>query len=230
MKQRFIDEVVALKRSEETKKDIIATLDRFEAIISPRHMGDCTTAAIDRFKAARSRQDSRKTSEKLSHQTINRDCRNLKAFFRKVARWKVLAEVPDVEMLDTTENEKPPHSEADLRAMLSHCGAATMPNHLTADHREQWWRTLVVLLWETGARIGERMSLQWQQVDLDGYCLTFNAGNTKGKRRKIVFLGDEGCGTSSGLRSSATRATSSSGDTRRRTAPGSSRGSRRWPV
>jgi len=192
VKQRYITDVVSLKRSEETKSDIKKTLARFESIICPRSMADVTTAAVDRFKAARAKLKSKKTGEHLAAPTINKDLRNLKAFCRKAAKWKVLADVPDFEMLDVTESERPTHTVADLRAMLSHCGAATMPSHLPADHREQWWKTLITLLWETGARIGEMMSLEWTRVDFDRFSFTVNPANTKGKRRKLLCFGAEG--------------------------------------
>lgn len=45
-----------------------------------------------------------------------------------------------------------------------------------------WWTCLLSLAWDTGARIGELMQLDWAHVDFDGRWLNVPAELRKGKR------------------------------------------------
>lgn len=44
-----------------------------------------------------------------------------------------------------------------------------------------WWRALLLVIWDTGERIGATRSLQWSDFDLDGHWLTVPAQVRKGK-------------------------------------------------
>jgi integrase len=78
------------------------------------------------------------------------------------------------------------HEQADAAAL-------PLSQHLPAGcSRGLWWRTLLVLLWETGCRRGELLSLRWSEVDLEGRALAVNPANVKSKRLKISSFGDLG--------------------------------------
>lgn len=50
-----------------------------------------------------------------------------------------------------------------------------------------WWRALLLVLWDSGERIGAVLSIGWQHVDLDSRWLTIPAELRKGKARDMTY-------------------------------------------
>jgi integrase len=189
VKDRYIRGVLPTKRAKRTQEEIISALTRFKEIAKPKSMQGITTRTIDEFIAARLAQDSRKGG-KVSASTVNKDLRSLRCFFRRAVKWKVMQEAPDISVLQETENDKPHYTAAQFSRMLEHCDAASMPAALSAGHRHLWWQSLLVLLWETGARIGETLSVTWDRIDIENRTMHVIGSHSKTRRPKLYFFDD----------------------------------------
>lgn len=190
VKERFIRDVVPQKRSERTRREIKATLERFQKLIAPGFMHQINGATIDTFVRKRLEQKTRE-GEPITNSTVNKDLRTLKAFFRWVADdWEAIDKPPKIKMLDEIETEKPTYTPAEFVAMFKHCETPTLPAGLGECPRGLWWRTLLALFWETGMRRGEMLALEWSGVDFDRRSVTVAPVHTKSKRVKQFNFGD----------------------------------------
>lgn len=192
VKQRFVRDVVPQKRSERTRREITATLARFERIAAPVFMHQITGATIDAFIAARLKEKTRE-GEPITNATVNKDLRTIKGFFRKIQDdWEAIDRLPKIRMLDEIETEKPTYTSAEFVAMFKQCDITTptLPAGLGDCPRSLWWRTLLAMFWETGMRRGEMLALEWAGVDFDRQCVTVAPQHTKSKRVKQFHFGD----------------------------------------
>lgn len=192
VKEKYLRDVVPTKRSVRTQREIKSTLARFEATVRPGRMDGITAATIDEFKAERLKEKTR-DDVPIGSATVNKDLRTLKAFFRKVVKWKMMTEAPDIEMLEETEQQKPVYTEAEFEAIHKACGTAelTLPHGIAAP-RSLWWQTLLVMFWETGMRRGEMLALEWSGVNLDRRTIIVDPADTKTKRLKEFSFGELG--------------------------------------
>ncbi len=167
----FLDDYKAQGRKDlrHAEKYAAALKDHFGA--RTRAM-DITTPKVKAFAA-------QKRTEGMAPATINRHLSALKRMFSLAVKQtppKVLR-VPHIPHLE----------ENNIRAgffahdeFLSLRGA--LPDHL---------RIVVTLAYYTGFRRGEILSLRWEQVDLDGRRIALNAGETKNKEARTVYMTDD---------------------------------------
>lgn len=71
--------------------------------------------------------------------------------------------------------------------MYNHCSEAARPGGLSVTP-EQWWRALLTMAYMCGWRLGELLSLRWDDVDLETGTAITRAANNKGKRDETVRL------------------------------------------
>ena len=114
----------------------------------------------------------------VAKKSVNRHLFNLLAMWRWLHTQGYVTNWPDVEL------ETPPirvpiallHEEVDR--MMSAIAAETMAvGDLPAPI---FWRSLMLVIWDTGERIGAVMALTWERVDLDGGWVRFIAEDRKG--------------------------------------------------
>ena len=174
------EELAALKPMLEASsiRETERALCRFGEICEPLFVADVDVTMIERFRAKR-------TSERASPATINKDVRSLKASFNRAkARGYVqenpftkvkLARIPDRDyrILDAEEEEK----------LLGACSAPVL-------------YAFVYVALQTGARLGELLALEWADVELDTgriYIRCKETWQTKSKRNRWVQVDGEGC-------------------------------------
>ncbi len=183
-KKRYLEDALPTKRSVKTQEEIRYILDRFEGICKPKKMSAITSSLIDKYIRIRLRQKSR-IGGPLSAATINKDLRHLRAVFRKAVKWKLLATMPDFDMLDELQRDKPHVTVEEFVAMYRSCDVATKPGDLPYPASD-WWRALLVAAFGTGQRISDLLALEWKRVDLEKRRFQSLAEDNKHKRDRWV--------------------------------------------
>ena len=144
-----------------------AALDRFEELVKPAKVSNIDIKTIDEFVAKRRKQRGAKKGSKVAASTINSELRTIRRVLKVAAQWKYIAEAPKINMLKEPAKLKNFVSQDHFEAIYKHCDAATSPKVVGSIEPVQWWRGLVVFTYLTGWRIGETLSLRWEDVDLD---------------------------------------------------------------
>lgn len=138
-------------------------------------------AAIERYRQELSQRKTRR-DRPIAPATVNREMATLRRLLRQAYKWKLIERVPMLEKL-TGERTR----EFVLSRAIEPVYLAALPPQLCE---------VATLLLETGLRLGEALSLDWEQVHLEpangamfGY-LTVLAGKSKNKRARNIPLSD----------------------------------------
>jgi len=186
-REKFLT-TVASGKAPNTRRAFEEAFARFERLIAPKRMAAITTATIDEFKAKRRQEPSkRRKGGNVSPATVNKELRHLKAAFRKARKWKMIPEVPDIEMERELERIPEYASPEDFAALYEACDTMNRPKGLACEPSE-WWRGLLTFAYMTGWRISEILSLRREDVDLEASVAFVEANHTKGKRDARIDL------------------------------------------
>lgn len=191
-----------------TVEQYAIAFDGFERIIKPVYVDSVTTAVIDAFKSARSKENGRpripraiaagaarkqkqrkplRPTDPISPATVNKDLRHLRAAFRKAKKWKMLAEAPEVELLVTPERDPYFVDDATFKLLYDACESMSRPE-IAEGTSADWWRALLCFAYMTGWRISEIMDLKSTDLDLEVGTARVEAEATKGRREARVEL------------------------------------------
>jgi len=120
---------------------------------------EITAEAIARYQAhraaaveARQRKQERET---ISYAVCNREVAILRHMLRLARRWRLIAEVPEIDMLKEPEGRLRFLSEEEATRLLSACG----------ESRNPYLPAIVTVALHTGLRKGEILGLTWDRVD-----------------------------------------------------------------
>lgn len=164
-------------------------LSAFERIVQPKMMRTVNAAAILEFIAARRLERGHKKGSTISVASINKELRHIKAALKYAVTWEMLQAVPEFKFLREPEELPTFMTEEHFQAIYAACDVATMPAIANVNPGD-WWRGLLVLLYMTGWRINEALTLKRAHVDLDTGMARLKADNTKGRREAAVRLHD----------------------------------------
>lgn len=137
--------------------------------------------AIEKHRQHRSQSETRR-GRAIAPATINREMATLRRLLRLAYKWRILARVPMMERLTGERNR-----EYVLTTSIEPVYLAALPPQLCE---------VATLLLETGLRLGEALSLEWQQVRLEAASgarfgfLTVSATKAKSKRARNIPLSD----------------------------------------
>jgi integrase len=138
-------------------------------------------AAIEKYTQARGRITSRR-KKPLAPGSINRELATLRRLLRLAHEWKVIQRVPRVRLLRGERNREFTLNHSQEKAYLAVCPASLCD--------------VATLLVDTGLRLGEALSLEWPQVQLEpangakfGY-LTVLSGKAKSRKSRNVPLSE----------------------------------------
>lgn len=166
-------EPLALRsRRRNTKRLYAATINSFERFLGRApNLHDLNDATVSKFAAHR-------IDSGLSKYTVNKDLFNLLAIWRWAHKKGHLKAWPDVAL------EKPPAKapvawmREELDALVAACRREE--GHIGHYRAADFWTALVLLMWDTGERVGACLALDWSQVDLRRRWVRFDAEDRKG--------------------------------------------------
>lgn len=118
-------------------------------------------------------------------QSVNKEHANITAMWRFANRRGAVTSWPTVGRDPEPQREPQAWLESELRQLFAEVGkeAGMIGKAKACD----WWRALLLCLWDTSERIGAIVSLRWQDVDLkDGWVLC-RAENRKGGRQDRLY-------------------------------------------
>lgn len=171
-------------KRDRTQAGARASLERFEKLARPTTLASVSEWMIESFAANR-----QKGEDAVRASTVNKDLRVLKAFLRKCRKWKLISVVPEIEMLDEEPLDKPHYTAAEMAAMFNAADIATLPA-LPGVPAGVWWRALLAVLWDTGMRIGETISVEWRHVDFANRTIHIPAASRKSKKPFMATFGE----------------------------------------
>jgi len=111
---------------------------------------------------------------------VNKECAVLRMVLRKHRVWHLLA--PDYRPLRESEEHGKALTPDEMTRLLS----------AARKSRSQSLYPAIVMLQNTGLRVSELRTMQWQQVDLLDRCLTVGKSKTRGGEGRMVPLNQEG--------------------------------------
>jgi len=168
-----------------TRRVALDALKSFSKLIKPGRVDRIRTKTIDQFVALRRAERGRVPGSTVSVATVNKELRHLKAALRKAREWGYLPVVPTFHMLKEPKKLPLYVTPEHLAAIYQACEVAAAPatgNYSAAD----WWRALLMFGYMTGWRIGEILSLGWDDVSLDrGHAITRHADNKGGRDERV---------------------------------------------
>lgn len=129
-------------------------------------------------------------SRELSPFTINKERSNLLAIWRFAARKSYVKDWPDVPT-ESEPEQMPLAWQADEIQRLF-AAADKAQGQLANVPASQWWRMLLLILWDSGERIGAIRNLAWSHIDLRrGWLLVPAKFRKGGKSDRLYKLSDE---------------------------------------
>lgn len=170
-----------------TRSEARTALAHFHRLTGTRKPAAIRTASIDQYKADRLKEEGLKEGTTVSHATVNKELRHLKAALKKARKWGYLAELPDIDFLRELGKLPcyvPPEHFSKLYAA---CETAHLPSGLACSPAD-WWRALLVLIYLTGWRIEQVTLLQRDDLNLDTGEVYSNAEDNKGGRDVKLVL------------------------------------------
>ncbi len=173
------------------------SIKTFERIAKPSLMKSVNADMIDKYITKRLAEITKRKGPdgqrtKVSPATVNRELRYLKAALHLAVDWNFMDKVPRIRFQKLQQKLPTFVPPEHFAAIYQACSSATLPASLPNVTAAEWWRGLIVLLYMTGWRIGQAISLRWDEVDLEA-CTALSrsdvSGN-KGKRDDRVPLHD----------------------------------------
>jgi integrase len=153
---------------------------RFEKLLYDLRLNAITPREVERWRSARLAD--------VGAATVNRDTTALRAVLSKAVEWRVLAAHPmrEVKQLKLDNDEEPrwltPEERAALRRAL--CELAVSGRNMDA-------LAMTLLIWNTGLRRGEALSLAPDAVDWKERELTVRGSLSKTGKTRTIPLNDE---------------------------------------
>lgn len=139
----------------------------------------CTVKGTESINCPERREDY---GEPLGNTTINNYLRNLKGFFSWLVEMEYIEKSPmrRVKLLPQQRSPKEYLEDAEVRALLSVMDKSSFP-----EYRD---RVAVMIMLDSGTRLGETLALETGQVDVVGRAIHLPPEITKGRKARTVFI------------------------------------------
>lgn len=147
-----------------------------------RHLGraaelsDLRDLTLCRFLAERERETCRATAA--------RDRVQILALWRYASRKRYVEQWPEVPIIRAPSRTPTAYTSQEVAFLILE--ARKMSGAVDGIAAGLWWSSLLLVLWESGARITETMAVKWREVDLNGQRITFRAETRKNQTRDIT--------------------------------------------
>jgi len=152
-----------------TVAEYTSTLNLWAKITGDPPLSEIDDRFISRFSAELLRRPGKRAGAMLSRNTVRKHLRHLKAMLRQLGPRAtrgigLLSEIPVIEAPRPAQRPVTTFSWDQLRGLLD--GAKYFQTTLTHPIASaDWWRTLVVVIYNTSWRIGTALKLRWEWLD-----------------------------------------------------------------
>jgi len=124
--------------------------------------------------------------------TAKRNLANLITLLRfALKRGFLTGPLPDLEPIRVVHPTPTAWTLADLGSILRVCGQLTGCMRGTAIPRSLWWTSLILFLYDSGARVGAALQLRWEDVLPEARSAVLRASCAKTRTEQIVSLGED---------------------------------------
>lgn len=125
------------------------------------------------------------TERKQSPTTANQSLKCLTALWRWCRNRGLIQTGPTIKKLKEPLRTPQAWSRDELRRLVE--AASTAPGTIGGLPAAVWWRVLVAIEWDTGARAGELLALRWEWLDWERRWIRVPAECRKGGKRDAVY-------------------------------------------
>lgn len=147
-------------------------------------LSDFDDLEVSRFLQARA-ATTKRSGRPISANTVAKDKAQLSALWTFAAKKRLVEQFPSLPRTRLVHHAPKAATLDSLEAMMA--AAATGRKQMYGTVPVAWfWRTLIMVAFETGERRGALVALRWSEVDLEGRQITFLAETRKGRSRDIV--------------------------------------------
>ena len=139
----------------------------------------CSVGGTEEINHPSHRMDYGKT---MSNLTINNYLRNLRGFFSWLVEMEYIGKSPmrRIKMLPHQRTGKAYLTDGEVKALL-----AVLDREKFSEYRDY---VVLMLMLDSGTRLGETLSVETEQLDLAARTLTLPADKTKGRKERTVFF------------------------------------------
>lgn len=182
-------EILQVKQADwdaRTVAEYRATLNVWTALMDPVAVSDISEDTIAIFSQRVAARPGRRGP--LSRNTIRKHLRHLRCLLRELGPRRngrglgYLAEAPYIKMPAPIRRPIVAFTTKQLSALIAAADYFVPGDGATGDvPPAQWWRTLLIVLWNTAWRISTALNLRWDWLSEDGWTAV-PAAYLKGKR------------------------------------------------
>jgi integrase len=182
-REEYEQKILPQMPSPRSRTEVGYVLNNFEKVAAPKWVRFINRKMLDEFVAKRLQMRGKKKGDTISPETVKKELRTLRACLRCAVEWHYLPEVPSMPKFGSFQHDKRFVSEQHFEEMLLVLDTATMrlPSDLSCS-AERWWRTLLIIAWVTGMRIGALLNLRWEDVNFEEDWVVSRAEHNKSKR------------------------------------------------
>lgn len=188
----YLDSQKHRPRFESTRKQIG---DHFRSFLGSKTMATIDARLMAGYFA--SRRTQRHNGKKISENTLHAEAGEITRFLRWAKEMKYLREVPNFEKPKLKENPRPVFDEEAYRKLTSNARRwiANSPHPSVRRDRVLLWNYVLILA-NTGIRVGEARELQWRdiriinQADQEQPIFAFRVSGKTGMREVVGRTGD----------------------------------------
>lgn len=130
-------------------------------------------------------QNRRDYQRKISNITINNYLRNMHVFFAWLVEMEYISKSPMKRIRSLPEERKP-------REYLEDDEVKRLLKNLDRSYFSEYRDLLVIMLMlDSGTRVGETLSIEMEQLDLLDRCVLLPADKTKGRKARTVYFSEK---------------------------------------
>lgn len=158
----------------------------FERFAGSSDVESITEEQLGRFARARLKE--------ASPATAKRNVANLVTLIRWATRKGIRsAPLPDLQPIRVDHSTPTAWSLSDLGSILDVCGVLPGEMRETGISRRLWWTSLILFLYDSGARISAALGVRRDDVLLDSGVVVLRAENAKTHHEQLVSIGPDTC-------------------------------------
>lgn len=170
------------------KRQFDRCVGHIERVIRPMYVRTITSRALQEYVAQRLSEEGM-PGKNVEPATVEHELRVMKALLKKADEWDMLLKMPVIPKLKVNPPDVGYMPIEDFSLIYDHCNAATCPKfHYVTP--EQWWRGFLTFLFMTGWRVGQALSLKWNDVYPEKNLVISWSSQNKGRRAEYVPVHD----------------------------------------